>query len=168
MRLVRLLIILLVLLSLLTSCKVSYSFSGSNTGNLKTVSIQYFPNRASIIKPTLSQQFTDALKDICQRQTSLSLVNDLGESNFEGEIKTYSTRPVAISGGEVASLTRFSIAVKVKFTNSQDSDLDFEETFTHYEDYPSSNSLDQVEAELTELILERMIEDIFNRAFVNW
>jgi len=155
-------------LFLLDSCKVSYSFSGANTGNLETVSVQYFPNRASIVKPTLNQYFTDELRDICQRQTSMKIVSDLGQANFEGEITTYSTRPVAISGSEQASLNRFSISIRVKYTNSLDPDLNFDQTFTHYEDYDSSQSLDAVEGELTELIIERIVEDIFNRAFVNW
>ena len=150
------------------SCKISYSLSGANTGQLKTVSVQYFPNRASIVKPTLSQYITDELRDKCQRQTDLTLINDLGQANFDGEITAYTTRPVAISGNETASLNRFSISVKVKYTNALDPDMNFDETFTHYEDYDSSRSLDQVETELTELIVERIIEDIFNKAFVNW
>jgi hypothetical protein len=164
----RIIYILFVPLLVLHSCKVSYSFSGANTGNLETVSVQYFANRASIVKPTLSQYFTDELRDICQRQTDLRLVSDMGQANFEGEIRTYSTRPVAISGTEQASLSRFSITIRVKFTNSLNPELDFDQSFTHYEDYDSSQSLDAVEGELTELIIERIVEDIFNRAFVNW
>ena len=165
---IRIIIILFIPLLMLHSCKVSYSFSGANTGNLETVSVQYFPNRASIVNPTLSQDFTDELRDICQRQTNLRLVSDMGQADFEGEIRTYSTRPVAISGTEQASLSRFSITIRVKFTNSLNPEMNFDQTFTHYEDYNSSQSLDAVEGELTELILERIVEDVFNRAFVNW
>jgi len=160
--------ILLLAVTCNNSCKISYSLSGANTGQLKTVSVQYFPNRASIIKPALSQYITDELRDKCQRQTNLSLVNDIGQANFDGEITAYTSRPVAISGNETASLNRFSISVKVKYTNALDPDMNFDETFTHYEDYDSSKSLDQVESELTELIVERIVEDIFNKAFVNW
>jgi hypothetical protein len=92
----------------------------------------------------------------------------MGQANFDGEIRTYSTRPVAISGADQASLSRFSIAIRVRYTNSLNPELDFDQTFTHYEDYDSSKSLDAVEGELTELIIERIVEDIFNRAFVNW
>ncbi len=164
----RIIYLLIIPLLVLNSCKVTYSFSGASIGNLETVSVQYFPNRASIVKPALSQDFTDQLRDICQRQTSMKIVNDLGQANFEGEIQTYSTRPIAISGAEQASLSRFSISIRVKFTNSLNPDMDFDETFTNYEDYDSAQSLDAVEGELTELILERIVEDIFNRAFVNW
>ena len=164
----RFIYLVFVLLQAVYGCKVSYSFSGANTGSLETCSVQFFPNRAAIVKPSMSQDFTDRLRDYCQRQTSLRIVSDLGQANFEGEITDYTTRPVAISGADRASLNRFSISVRVKYTNSLDPDLDFDETFTHYEDYDSSKSLESVEGELSDQILDRIVEDIFNKAFVNW
>lgn len=160
--------LVLVLIVAACGCKVSYSFSGANTGKLETCSVQYFPNRAAIVKPSMSQEFTDRLRDYCQRQSDLKIVSDLGQANFEGEITAYTTRPVAISGADRASLNRFSISIRVKYTNSLDPDLDFDETFTHYEDYESAKSLESVEGELSDLILDRIVEDIFNKAFVNW
>ena len=154
---------------ILQACKVSYSFSGANTGNLKTVSVQYFVDRSNLAPPNLPQFVTEELKDMVQRQTSLTLINGFAEANFEGEIRVYDgQRPVAISGDDVASLNRFTIAVKVKYTNSVDPDTDFEETFSQYQDYDSKRSFQDVESELTEDIIKQIIEDIFNRAFVNW
>jgi hypothetical protein len=65
-------------------------------------------------------------------------------------------------------MNRFTITVKVKFTNSADPDMSFEQSFSRYEDYNSSLDLSQVETELSENIIEMIVEDIFNRAFVNW
>jgi hypothetical protein len=165
----RLLILAVLFIAILQSCKVSYSFSGASTGNLETVSVQYFVDRSNLAPPNLSQTVTDELKDMIQRQTKLTLMNGLAEANFEGEIRIYDgQRPVAISGDDVASLNRFTIAVKVKYTNSLDSELDFEETFSQYQDYDSKRSFQDVESELAEDIIGQIIEDIFNRAFVNW
>ena len=135
---------------------------------MKTVSIQYFQNRASLVQPGLSQNLTDALIDKCKAQTSLNIVNGLGDANFEGEITDYNTRPLTVSADATAAMNRFTITVKVKFTNSIDPDKSFEQTFSRYEDYNSSLDLSQVEAELSKNILELIVEDIFNRAFVNW
>jgi len=97
------------------------------------------------------------------------MINGLAEANFEGEIRTYDgQRPVAISGDDIASLNRFTISVKIKYTNTQNQDLSFEETFSQYQDYDSRQSFQEVESELTEQIIEQLVEDIFNRAFVNW
>jgi hypothetical protein len=163
-----LLIVLIASVAGLTGCKVSYSFSGASTQGLSTVSIQYFQNRAALVQPGLSQLLTDALIDKCKSQTSLKTVNGLGDANFEGEISDYYTRPLTVGADNEAAMNRFTISVKVKFTNSVDPDLSFEQTFSRYEDYNSSLDLSQVENELADKIVEMIVEDIFNQAFVNW
>lgn len=169
MRYISLSLIFFALAIMSSSCKVSYSFSGASTGSLSTVSVQYFQDRSSLAPVNLPQAFTDELRDFIQSQTKLKLVNDLAEANFEGEIRIYDgQRPVAISGDDQASLNRFTIAVNVKYTNSLDPKLNFEQTFSQYQDYDSRRSFPEVEAELTEEIIKLIVEDIFNRAFVNW
>jgi hypothetical protein len=161
--------VLIVLTVIFSSCKVSYSFSGASTGNLSTASVQYFQDRSNLAPVNLAQTFTDDLRDFIQRQTKLTLINGVGEANFEGEIRVYDgQRPVAISGNDQASLNRFTIAVNIKYTNSEDPKLNFEQTFSQYQDYDSRRSFQEVESELTEEIVKLIIEDIFNRAFVNW
>jgi hypothetical protein len=153
---------------LLQGCKISYSFSGASTEGLSTVSIQYFQNRASLVQPGLSQTVTDALIDKCKAQTNLTVVNGMGDANFEGEISDYNTRPLTVSADATAAMNRFTITVTVRFTNAVDPDLSFEQSFSRYEDYESSYDLSQVESELSENIIEMIVEDIFNKAFVNW
>ena len=152
----------------LTGCKVSYSFSGASTTGLSTVSIQYFQNRAPLVQPGLSQYITDALIDKCKSQTGLKTVNGIGDANFEGEISDYNTRPRTVAADAEAAMNRFTITVKVKFTNAVDPELSFEQTFSRYEDYNSNLDLSQVEKELSDKIIEMIVEDIFNQAFVNW
>lgn len=151
------------------ACKISYSFSGASISpEVKTVSVQFFPNRARIVNPTLSQEFTDALKDKIKGQTDLSFVNDLGDVNFEGEITDYSTQPLAITGDQQAAMNRFTLTVRVKFSNAIDPDQDFDSSFSRYLDYDSRKDFASVEQDLIEEILKDLTEDIFNKAFVNW
>lgn len=149
-------------------CKIKYSFSGASTTGLSSISVQYFQNRASLVQPGLSQNLTDALIDKCKAQTNLKIVNGLGDANFEGEISDYNTKPLTVSADATAAMNRFTITVKVKYTNSADPDLSFEQSFSRYEDYNSSLDLSAVEAELSDDIIKLIVEDIFNRAFVNW
>jgi hypothetical protein len=152
-----------------TGCKISYSFSGASIpAQVKTMSIQYFLNRASLVQPGLSQYLTEALIDKCKAGTSLSMVNGSGDVSFEGEINDYNTRPLTVSADASAAMNRFTISVKVKFTNSVDSNLSYEQTFSRYQDYDSNLDLSQVEKQLSEKIVELLVEDIFNQAFVNW
>lgn len=163
------LLISILLSFVFTGCRVNYSFTGGSVDpEIKTVSIQYFPNNALIVQPTLSQSFTEALRDKFSTQTKLTLIKSGGDLNIEGYVSGYSTQPVAIQGNETAALNRLTVSVSVKFTNNIDSGQNFEQTFTRYEDYNSSMSLSAVELTLIKDINEALVEDIFNKAVVNW
>ena len=150
-------------------CKVTYSFSGASISPLaKSFSVQYFQNRAPIVQPGLSQNITDALIDKCKAQTSLKYINSVGDVNFEGEITDYNTKPLTVGADALAATNRFSITIKVKFTNAIDPSLNFEQTFSGYKDYNSNLDLSAVEKDLSDQIVEILVEDIFNQAFVNW
>ena len=152
----------------LSSCGF-YSFTGASISpDVKTVSVQYFPNRAATIQPTLSQVFTERLKDYFLEQTNLSLEADVGDLNFSGEIIKYEIKPIAIQANEQAAQNRLTIAVKVKFENTKDENKNFEQKFSRYMDYDSSESLADVEEDLIEQITNELAEDIFNKAVVNW
>jgi len=149
-------------------CKINYSMSGAATGDLETVSVQFFPNRAPIVNPTLSSKFTEALRDKIQSQTSLTLVNGYGDANFEGEIKDYSTKALAITGNDAASKNRFTVTVRVKYTNKKDNKLSFDTQFSRNRDVDATLTMSAIESQYLEEILDELVEDAFNKAFVNW
>jgi len=163
------LLILFFLFALLSGCRnIKYSFTGASISpEVKTFSVKYFPNMATLGPPTLSQTFTEALKDRFLSQTNLTLMNKGGDLNLEGNITNFSTQPVAISG-ETAQKNRLSVSVYVKFSNRFDEKQDFETTFTRFEDYDSRENLTVVQDELLKTIIEALIDDIFNKAVVNW
>ena len=146
-----------------------YSFSGASIpAEAKTVSVDYFPNHAQLVNPMLSNDFTTALRDAMMNQTPLDLVDLGGDLAFEGEITDYKTTPVAITASQTAAMNRLTITVKVRFSNRFDETKDFEQSFSHYEDYPSEQDLIAVQENLTAVIIEALVEDIFNKALVNW
>lgn len=155
------------LLTVLTQCTVNYSFRGIST-DANSVSIQFFENFAPLAPPTLSQGFTESMKDIFLQQTNLKILSQNGELQFEGEITNYRTEPVAITGDEQTALNRLSITVNVRFTNTLNEKQNFERTFTRYEDYDSSQSLSSVEADLVESIVDQLTQDILNAAIGDW
>lgn len=167
-----LLLALLFMLSgsvLLQSCKIGYSFTGASlSSEVKTFSVYYFPNRARLINPNLSQQITEALQDKLLRQTSLNQVDENGDLEFEGQITNYDTRPMNIKEGDRAAQTRLTVSVKVKYTNNTNHDEDWEKSFSAYEDFDSSKILSDVEENLMLEILEKLTEDIFNASIANW
>ena len=156
----------LVLLSVLVvSCKLS--LSGGNYGEAKTISIAFFPNNAQLVKPTLSQSFTEDLRNFFQTQSPLALISKGGDLLIEGAISDYRVGPVGVSN-QTASSNRLTITVTVKFTNTKDSTKDFESSFSRFVDFPSSQNLISIENELVSQVNQQIIQDIFNKALINW
>jgi lipopolysaccharide assembly LptE-like protein len=163
------LILISCVLLLMTGCKAHYSFSGASIPpEAKTVSVIYFQNNASLAPPTLSQSFTEALRDKLSSQTRLSLTNKGGDLNFEGSVTGYTTGPIAIQSTDLAALNRLTITVNVRYTCAFDEKKNFEQSFTRYADYTSDQNLASIEEQLTREINEQLIQDIFNRALNNW
>lgn len=156
-------------ISVFVSCTVNYGFTGASIPpEVKTINIKFFPNNASLVVPTLSQELTDALRDKFVAETSLSLVNSGGDLILEGAITSYQTRPVAIQGDDQAALNRLTITVDVIYTNTFDETMSFESSFSRFEDYTSSQNLSDVQEQLIDEINLMLTEDIFNKAVINW
>ncbi len=161
-------LLFLMLAAIMQSCWF-YSFTGASIPpEAKTISITYFPNNAPIVQSSLSQNLTDVIKDKFSSQTSLSLIPKNGDLHIEGEITNYVVTPVAIQSNDQAALNRLTITISVRFTNKYNESANFETTFSRYEDYPSTQSLNSVQDALIESINKALADDIFNKSVVNW
>ena len=169
-RTIRTAIILMIFPLMLIQQSCGYKLSGASIPpEMKTLSVQFFENNAPLVVPYLSQQFTEELKNRIRNQSRLSIVRTEGDANFEGRITDYSIRPVAIQGNERAGLSRLSITVNVKYTNTLKPAQSFEQSFTRFQDLDLSvRPLQEQERALITTINKQLSEDIFNRAFANW
>jgi hypothetical protein len=150
-------------------CKVNYSFTGASIPpEVKTIFIDYFVNNASLVEPTLSQKLTDAFRDKFSTETSLVMVTTSGDLNLEGSIRDYRTQPVAIQADDQAAMNRLTITIEVTYENTVDEKMSFKSTFSRYADYSSSQNLADVQETLIEEINTMLVEDVFNKAVVNW
>ena len=136
--------------------------------DIKTFSVKYFPNNAPIVNPSLSQTFSEKLKDKIISQTSLSHSDKQADLVFEGSITGYSQQPIAIQSNETAALNRLTISVSIKFTNTKNEKQNFETSFSRYADFSSQENLASVEQQLSTTITEQIVDDVFNKVFINW
>jgi len=130
--------------------------------------VDYFPNRARLVNPNLSQLFTEGLQEKLIKQTSLNQITDKADLEFSGQITEYDVKPMNISQGDLAAQNRLTIGIKVKFTNNKEHEQDWEKTFSAYEDFDSNRSLNDVEDELVRLIIVKLTDDVFNASIANW
>jgi hypothetical protein len=159
---------LLLVILLFASCEIRYSFSGGQFSGAKTFSVSYLKPQTALASPTYSQRLTENFKDVMQSQSPLSLTETNGDLQFEGGVTNYVVTPMAIQSNETASLTRLSITVKIKYTNTLESDLNFEKSFTKFADFAATESLFSVEEDLWKQINDQLAQEIYNASVGNW
>jgi hypothetical protein len=162
-------ILLIIFTITLQSCGI-YSFTGTNIQpDVKTIQIDFFPNNAMLVEPTLSTVFTQQLQDLFLQQTNLDLVKSGGDLQFEGEITGYKINPMTATAEQTAAQNRITITVNVRFYNNKFEEDNFERTFSFFYDFPADQSLTGSLLETAyEEILTRITQDIFNASVAKW
>ena len=156
-----------ILLNLLNACKVSYSFTGVNT-TAKTIAVAPFINRASSGPANMGINFTEKLREYYQRNSPLSVINKNAELSITGNITGFKVSPVGTTATDRAAQNRLTIEIEIDFVNNQDEKKNFTQTFSFYSDFAQDKSVNQVQNELTEIILDQIVIDIFNKTVADW
>jgi hypothetical protein len=160
---------------LIQGCGV-YSFTGASISpDIKTLSVQFFFNNASLGPSNMSVLFTEKIKDYYQQNTSLQLVDEEGDLQLEGTIDSYTLAPVAPtnSGGQdvqtFTSLTRLTITVSAKYVNTKDDTFNFDKKFSFFRDFDqNTEDLNANEQDFIDTIFDQIVLDIFTNSVANW
>jgi len=157
------------LLVMVTSCGI-YSFSGTSIQpDVKTISIPYVEYKALRVNPSLSGDMTEALQEKFRKLTRLEQVDVDADMELVCEITGYDVKATAVTADEQAAQNRLTVTAKINFTNKKYPEDNVEnKTFSAYEDFDATQSLDAVEATLCETIVEKLVEDIFNATVAQW
>lgn len=162
------LVLPVVLALLLAACGI-YKFNDTSIApDVHTISVYNIENKAMKVNPTLSNTLTVALQDQYRRLTKLEMLEDGGDLEVSGYIASYDVTPTAVTSEEVAAQNRLTITVKITFKNNKHPEEDFDRSFAAFQDFDSTLSLDAVEAQLVDEIVEILVEDIFNATVANW
>lgn len=160
--------LLLISVTIFSACGI-YSFTGGNTGDAKTIQVDFFPNQAPIVEPALTQRFTNDLQDLFTRQTNLTLTTNNGDLYFSGEITDYKVMPMSGTSNQTAAQNRLTVTVNVRFVNKLIPKDDFEKTFSFYDDFDANAQLTGgVLESAMDKIIERITQDIFNASVAKW
>ena len=155
---------------LLSACAISYKFNGSsiNYDKVKTISIADFPIKSAYVYAPLGTKFNEELKDIFIRQTRLQMVNRDGDLDIEGEITGYNQYNQAVKADGYSSETKLVLTVNVRFVNNTDHEEDFEQQFSAFRTYDSSQMLTAVQDDLIAQMVKEITDQIFNATVANW
>ena len=159
---------ILVLAALVSACGI-YSFTGTSIqADVNTITIPYVEYKALRVNPSLSSELTDALQDKFRKLTRLEQVDMDGDLELVCEITGYDVKATAVTADEQASQNRLTVTVTVEFTNRKYPEDDVSKSFSAYEDFDATMSLDAVEGTLCETIIDKLVEDIFNATVAQW
>lgn len=154
----------------LSGCQVSYKLNGASIdySRIKSISIKDFSNLAPLVYPPLAQRFTEDLRDRFQSRTRLSLVNNGGDLNIEGEIVGYDLAAEAVQEDAYSAKTKFTMRVKVRYSNRTQPDEDFEKEFSAFTTFDSNIMFTDVQDALCKEMIDDIIQQIFNNTIENW
>lgn len=163
-------LLLTTLLSVVNSCSVAYKFNGSSIDyeKVKTISIVDFQMKSDYVYAPLATKFNEDLKDIFIRQTRLQLVNRNADLEIEGEITGYNQYNEAVSADGFSSKTKLTITVNVRFVNNTNHAEDFEQQFSAFRTYDSTELLTAVQDALIAQMTKEITDQIFNATVANW
>lgn len=163
--------LLSVLLLVVYSCRISMGLapiSSIDYNKVKTISIVDFPNRAEYVYAPLATQFNQELKDLFIRQTRLRLVNHNADLEIDGEITGYNQYNESVTADGYSSKTKLTVTVNVRYVNNTNHDEDFEQQFSAFRTYDSSQLLTAVQDQLIGEMVKDITDQIFNATVANW
>lgn len=158
------------LLVVVNACSVSYKFNGAsiNYDKVKTISVADFPIKAAYVYAPLATKFNEKLKDVYVQQTRLRLVPRNADLQVEGEITGYNQYNQAVKADGYSSEVKLTITVNVRYVNNTNHEEDFEQQFSAFRTYDSTQMLTAVQDELIEQMVKEIADQIFNATVANW
>ena len=156
---------------LVTSCKIQLGLAPITSidyNKVKTVSIAEFQNQSEYVYAPLAIQFNQELKDMFIQQTRLQLVNSGGDLEISGEITGYNQYNQGVDASGYSSEVKLTLTVNVRYVNNTNHEEDFEQQFSAFQTYESTQLLTAVQDQLIPLMIGDITEQIFNSTVANW
>lgn len=162
-------------LLLFSACSISYTFNAATIDytKTKTISIKPFPNMAMLVYPMLSQMLTEEIEDKFITKTKLQMVRTNGDLDLEGEITGYdlmqmNAKPTEGNDRVFASQTRLTVTIRVRYENRANPEKDFENNYSAFREFDNSKTIDDVQSQLCQEIVEELVDQIYNTTVADW
>ena len=153
------------------SCSISLGLapiSSIDYAKVKTISIADFQNRAEYVYAPLASEFNQKMKDMFIQQTRLRMVNSGGDLEIDGEITGYNQYNESVDASGYSSKVKLTLTINVRYVNNTNHEEDFEQQFSAFQTYDSSELLTAVQDRLITLMVKDITEQIFNATVANW
>lgn len=164
--------LLILLFSLFLSGCGIYSFTGTTISpDIETISIENFENPTGEGPANLTQVVTTTFKNYYRRNANLTILQEEGDLQLEGQIVSFTVTPAAIQREgqqDIASLNRLTLGIQIRYTNTINPDEDFDQLFSITQDFPLDQDVTQLSPAIISQMTERLVTDVFNKSVANW
>lgn len=167
---VKMVVMLLVVALTLPGCAISYKFNGASIdyATIHSISVADFPNNAPMVYPSLSNDLSEGIRNIYERQTRLSVLRRGGDLELEGEIIGYDLAQLAVSADSYAAESKLTLTVRVRYTNNINPEESFEKSYSSFQTFSANKMLSDVQGELCETMIKEIAENIYNDTVAKW
>lgn len=164
---------LLLLLALSLTLSACYTFRGiSIPEGVERAYVPVYIDNSRNPPPTLALELTESLRDKVRDEARLTVTDEQPHIQLKGTLVSYEVTAEAARPGDqtaaLAALNRLTVIVAIEYTDLRDPDNEennWKQNFSHFFDFPASQTLRSVQDEALEEILENLNEKIFNKAF---
>lgn len=151
---------------MMSSC---LSFKGVNIPlEMKTYYVVHTEIQALNAPPEIAQLFSEALRKTIREQSKLVSNDEEPDVMFTPSIRRYSVNAVSPEAGNSTAFNRLTVDVSINYENFLDESKNFTKSFSAFEDFESSTSLQSVEFDLVEDIFIDITERVFNDTYSDW
>ena len=157
----------------LSGC-IKYSFTGTNIDpSIKSMTILNFENNSGEGPSYLTNLVSEQFRSYFQRNSNLKLLTKTGgDIEIQGQILAYNFSPSSLQNdptqGDIAGANRLTIRLQVTYRNNKNPKDDFEQAFSSFKDFPQNVNISQIPERDLRDIVERMVQDVFNKSLANW
>jgi len=113
--------------------------------------------------------FNLALRKRFIEQTRLKEVGSNADIELDGEITNFEVTNLAVKSDAYSSQTRLTVTVRVQYTNNKEAGKSIDsQSFSASQEFPSTQSIDQVQDDLVQKIINDLVDMIYNATIANW
>jgi len=146
-----------------------YNFKGiSIPPDINTFYVDNFSLSSADAPIDINQLFTEQLREKIREESRLVNDNNTPDIEFSGSVINYNIRYVAPDENNTTSLNRLEIGVRVNYISNIDPEDNWSKNYTDFEDFDSNADFQSLQDNLIALIIEDIVERIFNDSFTNW
>lgn len=152
-----------------TSCTISYRFTGTNINYdiIKSIQIDKIINRAPYGWAPMEAMLNNKLQDKYASGTRLRNVKRGGDLVVSGEITAYDQFNKSVSADGYSSQVQLRMTVNIRFKNTK-TNQNWERSFSATTQYDATQSLAAVQESLVTEMIDDITDQIFNATVADW